>query len=214
MEKAFYYSTLAILLLTALSHDVFSQPKWEVGIRLIPQSPSLRYKTPSLISDYLKLRPYYFRLRMAQGVGVAYHPHNRWSIAADLIYSMQGGGFKERKTNLNYFKIPVMIGYNARNSRKLIFNMQAGIDVNFLASAKLKYQDGETEDIGKYLNKLSLGVPFAIGWKFRLSKFYLINSQVYANTDFTSISSTNQSFKVSNYIMPGIRFSIDQPLRK
>ncbi|HEY0053853.1 MAG TPA: outer membrane beta-barrel protein [Pedobacter sp.] len=214
MEKAFYYSALAIFFLTALSDDLFSQPKWEVGFRIIPQSPSLRYKTPSPISDFLKLTPYYSRLRMAQGIGVVYHLHRRWSVAADIIYSMQGGGYKERKTNLNYFKIPVTIGYNARNSRKLVFNMQTGIDVNFLASAKLKYQDGQVEDIGKYLSKVSLGVPFSIGWKFKLSKSYLMNTQVYANTDFTSISKTDQSFKVNNYILPGIRFSVDQPLRK
>ena len=98
---------LIILLLLLFNAACFSQNKIELGVRCIPQATTFRYTLGlpgvSPVLDYLKLSPYYFRIRTAQGIGAIYNPVQRLRLGADLLYSLQGGGYKERKTNFEQY---------------------------------------------------------------------------------------------------------------
>ncbi|MEO5911252.1 MAG: outer membrane beta-barrel protein [Pelobium sp.] len=193
-----------------------AQEKLQIGVRFIPQATTFLYKTGVPITAILKDAPYDQRTRFSMGFGGLYYPFisDKWSIGADLVYSQQGGGYKSRITNLDYFKIPLWLGYNASPSRKLIFNFQVGIDVSLLVNAKMKYAGSESIDISSYIRKKNWGVPVAVGFKFKALKSYFINTQLFLYTDFQSLSKTNPSFGVQNYIIPGIRISIDHLIKK
>ncbi len=201
--------------LCLLSPVVYSQNKAEIGLRFTPQATTFRYTSGGgILADFLKATaPYYFRVRTAQGMGILYQPYKRLSLGADLLYSLQGGGYEQRKTNVNYLKLPLWIGYNSSGRRGIIFTIQSGVELSYLLSAKVKYQDGKSTDISEYVNKTSLGIPFAMGVKFRMGHSYFVTTQLYVYSDITSIASTNSAFGVYNYIYPGIRVSIDQNLK-
>ena len=206
--------TLLIIGFLFFSSVSYSQSKFTLGIRVTPQTTTFRYTSgtnPAL--DYLKSNAsYYFRVRTALGIGLIYNPIQRFRLGTDLLYSLQGGGFEQRKTNLNYLTLPLWIGYNASAKRKIIFTVQSGIQFSYLVSARMKYQDGQSEDIGQYVNKSSWGIPLAVGVKFKVRQTYFITTQLYLYSDFSTIAKTNPQFGVYNYIYPGIRISIDQNL--
>jgi len=193
----------------------YGQNKVEVGIRFIPQVTTFRYtQGVGPIVDFLKVSaPYYHRTRTAQGIGITYHPSQRVGIGADILYSLQGGGYEQRKTNLNYMKLPLWVGYNSTSKRKIIFIVQSGIELSYLVSAKLKYPEGKPLDIHSYVNRTSWGIPFAIGAKFKVYQSYFLSIQLYVYSDISSLAKTNTVFGVYNYIYPGLRISIDRNLR-
>ncbi|MEJ7644815.1 MAG: outer membrane beta-barrel protein [Chryseolinea sp.] len=197
----------------------YAQSNVEVGIRFMPQVVALRYDYGVGSSyDFLKtalpgnFAPHYSRVRTSQGIGIVYNPVQKIRLAADLLYSLQGGGYEERKTNLNYIKVPLLVGYNASPNRKLIFIVQTGIELSYLTSATIKREDGEVTNIRNYLNKTTWGVPFAIGFKFRVLDAYFITAQLYLYSDFHTLSKTNKALGVYNYVYPGLRISLDRNL--
>ena len=211
IKKILVLSCLGILCVSSGAH---AQKGVQIGLRFIPQSTSLRYDTGFPLIDILKLAPYDQRWRTAQGIGVLYHPHERWSVGADMLYSLQGGGYKARRTNVNYLSVPVLFGYNASPRHRLIFNIQTGLDVAFLVRARMRYSDGTTLDISRYVNQTAWGIPFAIGFKYRVHRTYFLNTQLYVYSDLTSLTKTNDTYGVRNYILPGIRFTIDRNVGK
>lgn len=195
---------------------VYSQNTIEVGLRFTPQATAIRYRHGvGNKYDFLKtaipneFAPHYSRIRTAQGVGIIYNPFLKLRLGADLLYSLQGGGYEQRKTNLNYLKIPIWFGYNSSPKKKLIFTVQTGIELSYLVRAKVKYEN-ETIDIRKYVNNTTWGVPFAIGIKFKAYTTYYVTTQLYLYSDFHTLSKTNSEFGAYNYVYPGIRISIDQ----
>jgi hypothetical protein len=201
-----------LLLLGLPTPRCVAQSTWQIGIRIIPQSTTLRYDTGFPVQDFLKDTPYYSRVRAAFGIGVVYQPFPRWSIGADLLYSMQGGGYEERRTNLNYLKIPLWLGYSASADRKVQFNVQAGIDATYLVRATMRYRDGETVNIARYLNRTNWGPGLALGTKFKVGEQYTLNTQLLLYTDIRSLSKTDTAFGAHNYILPGLRLSLDRGL--
>ena len=213
MKRILFRICISLLLVPLLGH---AQGTWDVGARFIPQATTFRY-TQGIgpLYDFLKISaPYYFRVRTAQGVGATYNAFRNLHLGADLLYSLQGGGYEQRKTNLSYIKLPLWIGYHAAAKRKLVFTIQSGIEWSYLVSAKVKYADGAKENIKPSLTTISWGVPFAIGVKFRVLGAYYITILAYLYTDINSLSKTNRTFGVYNYSYPGLRISIDQPLNQ
>nr|WP_295922908.1 outer membrane beta-barrel protein [uncultured Dyadobacter sp.] len=188
----------------------YSQDKFAVGLRFLPSATTFRYNTGVPILDFLKTAPYDFRIRTTQGIGLTYNPVRKLSVGADLLYSLQGGGYEQRKTNLDYLKIPLWLGYNSSPERKLIFTVQTGIEFSYLIRAKVKYADNKTTNIDQYINKVSIGIPLAVGVRFKMFHSYHVSTQLYLSTDIQSISKTNKAFSVYNYVFPGIRISVDR----
>jgi hypothetical protein len=205
---------VALLSLFLTVSTLQAQSKFELGLRIIPQATTFRYSlglpevSPAL--GYLKLSPYDFRVRSSQGIGIVYNPVQLLRLGADLMYSLQGGGYKERKTNLSYLNLPLWLGFNSKASKKLIFTIQSGVQLSCLLSAKNKFKDGTTTDISRYVSRFSWGVPLAVGLKFKVAQTYFITTQVYVYTDFSPIAKTNPKLGVYNYVYPGIRICIDQ----
>ncbi len=213
MRKNFHVALLSLFFTASMG---YSQSKFELGVRIIPQATTFRYSSgipevsPAL--DYLKLSPYYFRVRTSQGVGIVYNPVQRLRLGADLLYSLQGGGYKERKTNLSYLNLPLWLGFNSKAKRKLIFTIQSGIQFSCLLRAKNKFGDGTSTNISHYVSRFTWGVPFSMGMKFKVHQTYFMTAQLYVYTDFFPIAKTNASFGVYNYVYPGVRICIDQNL--
>ncbi|CAG5006634.1 hypothetical protein DYBT9275_03866 [Dyadobacter sp. CECT 9275] len=202
----------AILFAVLSCRVCYSQNKLAVGVRLLPSATTFRYNTGVPILDFLKVAPYHFRVRTTQGIGVLYNAGRKLSIGTDLLYSLEGGGYQQRKTNLNYLKLPIWIGYNSSPARKLIFTVQSGLEFSYLLQAKIRYDD-KSIDIGRYVNKLSTGIPLAIGVKFRMFHSYAVSTQLYLSSEIGSLSKTNREFGVYNYVFPGLRISIDHSLK-
>ncbi|MES2732469.1 MAG: outer membrane beta-barrel protein [Bacteroidota bacterium] len=211
VHKAVVLSCLIVLFASSIG---FAQKGVQVGVRFIPQSTSFIFNTGFPLVDMLKLAPYYARFRTAQGIGVLYNPHEHWSIGADVLYSLHGGGYETRTTNVNYLKVPVWLGYNANSRHKLMFNMQIGLDFAYVMNANMTYKDGDPVNIIHAVNRTNWGMPFAMGFKFKFLKSYYLNTQIYIYADVKTLSKTNPGFEVKDYILPGFRFSIDRRLGK
>jgi hypothetical protein len=214
-----YVISLLIAGSSLVTSAMHAQSKVELGLRIMPQATAIRYDAGlGTQAEVLKVltpksfAPHYFRVRAAFGLGALYYPLKRLRLGADLLYSLQGGGYRQRKTNLGYFKLPLWIGFNSLPKRNVIFTIQTGIELSCLAFAKLKYQDGDKTSIGSSINRLSWGIPFAMGVKFKCFSTYYMTAQVYIATDFSTLSKTNHTFGAYNLIYPGIRLSIDQNL--
>ncbi len=187
----------------------FAQNKLSVGVRFLPSATMFRYDTGIPIADFLKIAPHYSRIRTAQGLGLSYNPTRKFNLGCDLLFAFQGGGFKQRRTDLGYLNVPLWIGYNTAPEKKLIFTIQSGIQLSYLAYAKLRYEHGASANITRYLRKTTIAIPFATGFKFRLAPSYYLSTQLYLSSDLKSISKTNKEFGVYNYVFPGLRIALD-----
>jgi len=200
-----------IFILLFCCSSASGQGQVEYGIRFLPQATTFRYNQGvGPVIDFSKgTAPYDFRVRTAQGVGVVFNPLQRLRLGADLLYSLQGGGYYARKTNLDYLKLPLWIGFNSASKRKISFTIQAGFEVGYLLNAKLKYEAGTVTDIRSYVNRTSYGLSLAAGVKFRVLQNYFMTTQLYIYSDIPALASTNKIFGVYNYIYPGLRISLD-----
>lgn len=198
-----------IVYLLFLCPCVYAQRKFSAGVRFLPSATMFRYDTGVPIADFLKIAPHYSRLRTAQGVGVTYHPARKLHVGADLLYAFQGGGFKQRRTDLGYMNAPLWIGYNTAPEKKVIFTVQSGVQLSYLVNAKLKYENGSSANIKSYFRKTTAGIPLAVGFKFRLASSYYLSTQLYVSSDVKSLSRTSKEFGVYNYVFPGLRIALD-----
>lgn len=199
-----------IISILLLSPCGYAQNKLSAGLRFLPSATMFRYDTGIPIADFLKIAPHYSRIRTAQGVGISYNPIRKLNVGADLLYAFQGGGFEQRRTDLSYMNVPLWIGYNTAPEKKLIFTIQSGIQLSYLINAKLKYENGTSSNIAPYLHKMTIGVPLAVGFKFRLTPLYYLSTQLYLSSDLKSLSRTNKEFGVYNYVFPGLRIAFDR----
>ncbi|MGG7664138.1 outer membrane beta-barrel protein [Dyadobacter sp. BHUBP1] len=187
----------------------FAQNKLSVGVRFMPSATMFRYDTGIPIADFLKIAPHYSRIRTAQGLGLSYNPTRKLNVGCDLLFAFQGGGFEQRRTDLGYLNLPFWVGYNTAPEKKLIFTIQSGIQLSYLTQAKLSYEHGASANITPYLRKTTMAVPFAAGFKFKLTHSYYLSTQLYLSSDLKSISKTNKEFGVYNYVFPGLRIALD-----
>ncbi|MGN7889853.1 outer membrane beta-barrel protein [Dyadobacter endophyticus] len=199
-----------IISLLFLCQCSYAQSKLSAGVRFLPSATMFRYNTGIPIADFLKIAPHYSRIRTAQGVGITYNPSRKLNVGADLLYAFQGGGFEQRRTDLGYMNLPLWIGYNTAPDKKLIFTIQSGIQLSYLINAKLQYENGTSANIAPYLHKMTIGVPLAVGFKFRLTPSYILSTQLYLSSDLKSLSRTSKAFGVYNYVFPGLRIAFDR----
>lgn len=188
----------------------YAQSKLSVGVRFLPSATMFRYNTGIPIADFLKIAPHYSRIRTAQGMGITYNPVRKLHVGADLLYAFQGGGFAQRRADLNYINLPLWVGYNTAPEKKMIFTIQSGIQLSYLINAKLRYESTPSVNIAQYLHKTTFGVPLAVGFKFRLAPSCYLSTQLYLSSDLRSLSRTNKEFGVYNYVFPGLRIALDR----
>ncbi|RKH64690.1 PorT family protein [Corallococcus llansteffanensis] len=184
----------------------------QLGVRFVPQSTSLLYDTGYPLLDFLKVAPHDTRLRTAQGLGVLYHPWEHWSLGADLLYSRKGGGFASRQVDLDYLEVPLWLGFNTSSSNRLMFNVQAGLEVGYAVRRQLRSTGGTSTDLSDSVDRVAWGVPVAVGVRCRLFAAYSVNAQLFVSAGLGSLVRTNPTLGVRNYVFPGLRLSVDREL--
>ena len=212
MKKRSHGYGLVLLLVAGLTSEVLGQSSWEMGIRLIPQSPKFMNAPSS--GEYILHDPIInrrgFRIRPAVGIGATYYLAEHWTVSGDLLYSPQGGGYPRRKTNTNYLKMPLWLGYSAHRQRNLIFTTQLGIEYGYLLKATLADDFSDRrEDVSAYLRRGYTGVAWAIGLKkYLFDHTYAIGVQLYLSSGLTNINRQG-SLAVRHLLVPGLRITFD-----
>ena len=86
----------------------------------------------------------------------------KFAIQPELLYSEQGtkyDGTGDPSLHLNYLNIPVMAKFYVANG----LSLEAGPQVGFLLSAKLKTDAGDG-DFKEYVNSTDFGLNFGVGY--------------------------------------------------
>nr|WP_321453546.1 porin family protein [uncultured Carboxylicivirga sp.] len=115
------------------------------------------------------------RTSLQAGAFARFSLSETFAFQPELLYSGQGSKYSESETGysydqtlkLNYLNIPLMFKYYASNG----FNIQAGPQLGFLMSAKMKEEetaDGTTisveEDIKDQVKGFDFGLDFGLGY--------------------------------------------------
>lgn len=87
---------------------------------------------------------------------------DKFAVQPELLYSSQGAKGDGAKINTDYLNIPVMAKFYA--TEKL--SIEAGPQVGFLLSAKLKPDTGDTQDVKDAIKSTDFGVNVGLGYNF------------------------------------------------
>ena len=90
-----------------------------------------------------------------------------FSIQPEVLYNRLGakvGNISDKNINFNldYISVPVMFQYNATPE----FYLEAGPQMSFLTSAKMKYEENESRDVKEYMNNFDFGMGLGAGYYF------------------------------------------------
>ena len=103
-------------------------------------------------------------------VGLLGHVHltRELALQPEIVYSLQGAKFPnvDRKLNLGYINVPVLVQYMFDNG----FRLQAGPQVGFLISAKDKI-NSSSADIKSNYKSVDFGLSAGIGYVHPASGF-------------------------------------------
>jgi hypothetical protein len=178
MTKNITFIILFLLHFTAFSQEV-TKPKYETGI-------TFGINSPAFLNDYAidYLIPKDFRVRPLVGAFARYYLTNRLFADYQIAYSGEGGGFSNRKTNLDYLKNQLTFAYTTKHHRKNVFYFGINYNANFLLSAKyIDKINGAKYNIIQYYKRFYQGFGFSFGLKKRIG-----------NTDFLQFNFVNQIF--------------------
>ncbi|WNJ21417.1 porin family protein [Pontibacter sp. G13] len=151
--KNLYLPFVAVLMVIALPSQ--AQRGLKLGAFGIPQiSAMYNMDDASLDEDLYTMEPY---VGMAGGLEVGYNFNEYIGVRLNTIFSQEGGRYSFKRTieertmvttRLNYFKLPLMIGFNSFNYQgtKYSFMIYAGVSANFLTGAET-YNDDPSLDI-------------------------------------------------------------------
>ena len=87
---------------------------------------------------------------------------DKFALQPELLYSAQGGKGDAAKVNVDYINIPVMAKFYATEQ----FSIEAGPQVGFLLSAKVKPDSGDTQDVKDQLKSTDFGMNVGLGYNF------------------------------------------------
>ncbi|PWA05429.1 porin family protein [Flavobacterium psychrotolerans] len=87
---------------------------------------------------------------------------DKFAVQPELLYSAQGAKFDGGKMNLSYINIPVMAKYYVADA----FSLEAGPQIGFLMSAKVKADGGGSADVKEFFKSTDFGVNFGAGYEF------------------------------------------------
>ena len=87
---------------------------------------------------------------------------DKFAVQPELLYSSQGGKADGGTVNTDYLNIPVMAKFYATEQ----FSIEAGPQVGFLMSAKVKPDSGDDQDIKDMLKSTDFGMNLGLGYNF------------------------------------------------
>jgi hypothetical protein len=213
MNKAFLYVCVVLLEIFSsftviAQQDTTKKSRIELSLRYSLQCPIYSVNTPA---DLILSQDTRYRSRFS--LGIRYYLLRRWYIEYSPAFSQEGGGYKEQKTNANYFKNSIFFGYSALHSRKIIFNVFCGIETNLLLNARLiNIHTNERTNVSDYYNRFNLSYPIGFGIKTKIFKDYLFNFHTFLS--FSPYKISNEPYiNVSQIVFPAFQFGISKFLK-
>ena len=86
----------------------------------------------------------------------------KFAVQPELLYSSQGAKGEGAKINTDYLNVPIMAKFYATDK----LSIEAGPQIGFLMSAKLKPDSGDSQDVKDSLKSTDFGVNFGLGYNF------------------------------------------------
>lgn len=121
---------------------------------------------------------------------------DKFAVQPELLYSSQGAKGTGATAHVDYINVPIMAKFYATDK----FSIEAGPQVGFLVSAKVKPDEGEDQDVKDQLKSTDFGANIGLGYYFTDNisagvRYNLGLSQV-LDADNTDVKNTVFSFSV------------------
>ncbi|MFC4817645.1 porin family protein [Flavobacterium sp. GCM10023249] len=87
---------------------------------------------------------------------------DKFAFQPELVYSAQGGKVDGGTYNFDYLNIPLMAKFYATEQ----FSIEAGPQVGFLMSGKIKPDSGDSVDVKDELKSTDFGLNLGLGYNF------------------------------------------------
>jgi hypothetical protein len=144
--------TLLILSLVSISVLAFSQDDNSVGLKAGVNIATIGGDAAGIES----------KIGFHLGIFGIIKPAKGFGVQPEFVFSRQGAQASSNsdvKINYDYINVPVMFNFYPTEN----FYLQAGPQLGFLASAKVKFED-ESEDLADQLNKVDFAMGFGLGF--------------------------------------------------
>lgn len=167
-----YLSAFAILTLFTIR---LSAQSAEFGVRFMPTFSSFEIKTSS--GGNVKGEA---TLGFGIGALLGFNFTNNIGVQAEVIYSSSSQKYKEmdleRKINLRYLNIPLLLSLNTGKSKPVNFNIVGGPQIGISAGSKFSTNGGNVDNKLAVLSvkKGDLGLAYGAGIDFGLNAAHTI----------------------------------------
>ncbi len=156
--------------------ELSAQNKIEAGPIISLQSP--KFLNESLL-DITSSK--YFRIRPSIGGFARYYMGRHFYTEYNLSYSFEGGGFKQRKTNLDFIRNEIFIGYTTLIEKRNSFSFKIGYTYCILTNAKLIDEHaGTKDDVSEYIQSYYNSFPIALNYKRQIKDNLFLNINMIA----------------------------------
>lgn len=121
-----------------------------------------------------------------------------FSVQPELLFSDQGAKFEENndvKFNVGYLSVPIMAKYYVAEG----FSLEAGPQVGFLLSAKLK-DDNDSEDIKDELKGIDFGLGLGAGYRLDNGLNFNLRYNLGLSNIVDDDSSESDDFELKNSV--------------
>jgi hypothetical protein len=165
--------SMAIAALLFMGTSKASAQKVELGVRFMPTFSSFEITTPGtgrVKSD--------FSAGLGFGGFLGYNFTDNIGVQAEVIYSKISQKYSEenveRKINLKYVNIPLLLSLNTGKSRMINFNVVAGPQIGISVGSNLSGVGSDSTLAVLSVKKGDLGVAYGAGLDFGLNAAHTI----------------------------------------
>ncbi len=206
------FGILFCLMITSFAYsqtEVKPIDKAEICVNYALQCPLY---SVNLISDLALSQDTRYRSRI--GASLNYFFKRRWYTGYSIAYSQEGGSHHALPTNADYLKHTFKTGFSTLHSRRLIFTLYGGIDLNLLISAKyINSYTGEKENVSALYNRFHISYPIGLGLKTKLPGHFFVSFHSFISISPYSVSDVS-SIDAAQFIFPAFQISLSKFLNK
>lgn len=170
-HNALLYIAMAITLIASITKA--NAQKVEFGVRFMPTFSSFEVTTPS--TGRVKSS---FTAGLGYGALLGYHFNDQVGVQAEVIYSAISQKYKEvdveRKINLKYVNIPLLLSLNTGKSKMINLNIVAGPQIGISAGSSLSGVGTDSTKAILSVKKGDLGFAYGAGLDFALNAAHSI----------------------------------------
>lgn len=159
--------------------------KAEFGLLYAIQKPFYSVTNPT---DIVLLK-HDNRYRNRIGLSLKYYPLKKWFVEYQTAYSQEGGGYKQQKTNANYWKNSIFFGYSTKHKKKLILDIFSGVDFNIFLNSNFINTANDTKlNLSNYYKKSNISYTFGFGLKTKINKSHYLRLSTFFSVSNSNIS--------------------------